>query len=304
VIGGIVEVYVLAGPSPEAVLQQYHQVVGRPALPPRWALGFHQCSADIDYMSSYRDFTFSDSFPAAEMRQWVDSLHATQQHWVPILDPGIPLLAGYEAYERGLREGLFVRDRSGQALLGEVWPGPVHWPDFLHPNTSAYWQDLLQHMHDQVPFDGLWIDMNEASNFCPGDVCHLPSGYHPATGIPSKASAPGFDTGKVEARLARKKFSARRTASLARSSWTVGKLLGLSRRRGRGRESVSALANCAIVCTQPSPDDLLSHPPYAINNQHAHLPLGWNTLAPSALHWGGVTEYDAHNLYGLSEAKV
>ncbi|GFH29298.1 P-type domain-containing protein, partial [Haematococcus lacustris] len=75
--------------------------------------------ADIDYMSSYRDFTFSDSFPAAEMRQWVNSLHATQQHWVPILDPGIPLLAGYEAYERGLREGLFVRDRSGQALLGE-----------------------------------------------------------------------------------------------------------------------------------------------------------------------------------------
>ncbi|GFH26769.1 P-type domain-containing protein, partial [Haematococcus lacustris] len=155
-----------------------------------------------------------------------------------------------------------------------------------------------------VPFDGLWIDMNEASNFCPGDVCHLPSGYHPTTGTPSKASAPGFDSGMVEARLARAKFSARRTAGLAQNSWTVGKLLGLSRRRGRGRESVSAPANCAIVCTQPSPEDPLSHPPYAINNQHAHLPLGWNTLAPSALHWGGVTEYDAHNLYGLSEAKV
>lgn len=27
----------------------------------------------------------------------------------------------------------------------------------------------------QVPFDGMWIDMNEASNFCEGEVCHLPT---------------------------------------------------------------------------------------------------------------------------------
>jgi hypothetical protein len=26
----------------------------------------------------------------------------------------------------------------------------------------------------QVPFDGLWIDMNEPSNFCSGEVCRLP----------------------------------------------------------------------------------------------------------------------------------
>lgn len=53
-----------------------------------------------------------------------------------------------------------------------------------------------------------------------------------------------------------------------------------------------------------SPDDRLSHPPYAVNNQNSHLPLGWQTLPPSALHYGGVTHYDAHNLYGLAEAKV
>lgn len=40
--GGIVELFVLLGPSPEAVSRQYQSIVGRPAMPPRWALGMHQ----------------------------------------------------------------------------------------------------------------------------------------------------------------------------------------------------------------------------------------------------------------------
>jgi alpha-glucosidase (family GH31 glycosyl hydrolase) len=43
VLGGVLDLYVFLGPGPEQVLQQYHAVIGLPAMVPHWALGFHQC---------------------------------------------------------------------------------------------------------------------------------------------------------------------------------------------------------------------------------------------------------------------
>ena len=42
VTGGVLDVLLLAGPTPLAVLDQLTAVVGRPAMQPRWALGWHQ----------------------------------------------------------------------------------------------------------------------------------------------------------------------------------------------------------------------------------------------------------------------
>ena len=74
--------------------------------------------------------------------------------------------AGYGAYEAGVAGNLFVKQGDGVTdFIGAVWPGSTAFPDFLHPNTSAYWSGLIGHMLDTVPYDGLWIDMNEISDF-------------------------------------------------------------------------------------------------------------------------------------------
>lgn len=63
----------------------------------------------------------------------------------------------------------------GFKRIMQVWPGAVHYPDFLNPQTAAYWEQELRDFQKLLPFDGLWIDMNEASNFCSGEVCLFPN---------------------------------------------------------------------------------------------------------------------------------
>ena len=42
ILGGIVDMYFMAGPDPSDVAQQYSQIVGTPIEMPYWTLGFHQ----------------------------------------------------------------------------------------------------------------------------------------------------------------------------------------------------------------------------------------------------------------------
>ena len=49
-----------------------------------------------------------------------------------------------------------------------MWPGLTNFPDFTNPNASSYWSNLISTFYNEDSFDGLWIDMNEISNFCVG----------------------------------------------------------------------------------------------------------------------------------------
>ena len=49
--------------------------------------------------------------------------------------------------------------------IGQVWPGKVYYIDYLHPNASAYWNIQLKRLNRKVNFSGIWLDMNEPTNF-------------------------------------------------------------------------------------------------------------------------------------------
>ncbi|NXA38556.1 LYAG glucosidase, partial [Eudromia elegans] len=204
-IGGILDFYIFLGPDPNMVIQQYQQVIGFPAMPPLWALGFHLCRwgygssnetwqtvkamrnyripqdaqwNDIDYMDGYRDFTF-DPEKFASLPSLVEDLHKHGQRYVMILDPGISSTnpnGSYWPFDEGLRQGLFINTTQGQPLIGQVWPGFTAFPDFSNQDTHQWWLENLQRFHAQVPFDGLWIDMNEPSNFMDGSEEGCPPG--------------------------------------------------------------------------------------------------------------------------------
>ena len=57
----------------------------------------------------------------------------------------------------------------------QVWPGNTVFPDFFSKNAQEYWTNQLAAFHEELPFDGLWIDMNEPSNFVQGSTSGCPN---------------------------------------------------------------------------------------------------------------------------------
>lgn len=79
----------------------------------------------------------------------------------------------YDAYNKAKLKDVFVKANSAhpdEDFIGYVWPDQANYPDWFNPNTTSWYTDSLTDLHDnkKIAFDGLWLDMNEASNFCDG----------------------------------------------------------------------------------------------------------------------------------------
>ncbi|KAL3467529.1 glycoside hydrolase family 31 protein [Aspergillus heterothallicus] len=297
-LGGIFDFYFFTSSTPKEASMQYAKIVGLPAMQSYWAFGFHQCRygyrdvfhvaevvsnyskanipletmwTDIDYMELRRVFTLDpERFPLERMRELVDYLHDHDQKYIVMVDPAVSTTDN-PGYQRGVEQDIFLKTQNGNLYNGAVWPGVTVYPDWFHPDIGDYWNGEFARFFDAdsgVDIDGLWIDMNEAANFCPFP-CTDPEQYAidnnlPPTPPPVRPSSPrpipGFPAS----------FHPDPSKRLLKRAH--GDKVGLLGRN-------------------------LLHPPYSINN--AAGPLSMNTIQTDIVHAGeGYAEYDTHNLYG------
>jgi alpha-glucosidase len=202
---GPIDYYVLVGPQPKAVLDQYAWLTGTAPLSPLWALGFQQSHysymtqtaaqaiadrlradhvpadalyLDIDYQDRNRPFTVNRAaFP--DLPQLVTNLKAEHLRLVLITDLHIAQAAdqNYLPYDTGKAEDVFVKNPDGSDYVGKVWPGAAVFPDFSRARVRQWWGDLYAGFVS-IGVAGFWNDMNEpaifdvASKTMPLDVQH------------------------------------------------------------------------------------------------------------------------------------
>ena len=195
-IGGVFDMYFFYPGTSEFVMKTYHELIGRPYLPPLWALGYHQSKygwsslskvksvvskfsqaglpldvvwGDIDYMKDYADFTV-DPVRYAGLGDFVNELHKKKMHWVPIIDAGLKYDKNDKYYIYGESQGIFIKSAfTKKTLIGKVWPGYSVFISWYHPNATTLWWMGLTDFYKIVEYDGIWLDMNEVANFCNGE---------------------------------------------------------------------------------------------------------------------------------------
>ena len=191
-IGGIIDYYIIVDDSPEEVINDIKFLLGAPTLPPFWSLGYHQNRygyksfndfrdvyekyknleipidgmwLDIDGLEDYEIFTINDKFK--EIIPYVkDNIHKDGGKFIPIIDLGFSYEKEESPYIKlGNELNIFIKSNyTKKNLIGKVWSEKIVFPDFFNPNISEFWNQGLVDYYNLIPYDGVWLDMNEPAN--------------------------------------------------------------------------------------------------------------------------------------------
>ena len=212
--GGPLDFYILYGPDPKSVVEDWAWLTGPTPLPPLWSLGYQQSRysyypesdvmrianklrsehipadviwLDIDYQYKYWPFTVDTKrFPHFD--QMIKDLRAEHLRTVLITDLHIADQpnVGYKPYDEGMAGDHFVHNPDGSVYVGAVWPGKAVFPDFTQDVSRAWWGTLYKDFVNDGAA-GFWNDMNEPAIFL------VPSKTMPLD-VRHRIQEPGFET--------------------------------------------------------------------------------------------------------------
>jgi len=188
--GGELDYYLIYQPTVAGIIEAYTHLTGRMEMPPIWSLGYQQCRysyypeeevyavartfrekkipadaivLDIHYMDQYKIWSWDKQrFP--DPLRMMNDLKEQGYEIVVMCDPGIKVEEGYEPYQDGLEQDVFVKYPDGSNYQGQVWPGWCHFPDFTNAKAREWWGAKMKEYVD-MGVKGYWNDMNEIATW-------------------------------------------------------------------------------------------------------------------------------------------
>ncbi len=198
--GGDLDYYIFPGPQILDVTRKFLGLTGKPALPPRWTLGFAQTAmavADSDTAQARMEefiarcgseyipvsaFHFGSGYTSIGTKRYVFTwnrskypnpeallakFHEAGIHVVANLKPC--LLDDHPRYAEP--EGAYVNDPHGHAVITQFWDGEGAFLDFTNPKAVAWWQQGVTRDVLGTGFDSAWNDNNEYGFADDGATC-------------------------------------------------------------------------------------------------------------------------------------
>ncbi|KAM7524774.1 hypothetical protein LguiA_014676 [Lonicera macranthoides] len=303
VIGGVLDLYFFAGPSPEMVMEQYTELIGRPAPMPYWSFGLHK-----SYRKYARKVEYQNLLPACILSE-VQLCNAFQY--------------------------LFALQIYKHVALHYLVTG-LHQCRYTTKNVHDLEDVVASYAKNRIPLEAMWSDIDymdafkdftlDPTNFPLENMKKFVNKLHQNGQKYGIILDPGINVNKTYETYIRGMkadiFIKRDGIPYLGNVWPglvyFTDFANPSARIFWGNEiqifldllpvdglwiDMNEISNI-FMTSPPTPNSTLDDPPYKINNSGVQWPINEKTVPATALHFGNITEYDAHNLYGFLEAKA
>ncbi|RVW43587.1 Alpha-glucosidase [Vitis vinifera] len=276
-IGGVLDFYFFAGPTPEMVVQQYTELIGRPAPMPYWSFG----AVDSFCLISILDLSTGCSPPpVAHIIPDIISSSPTwhQSRW--------PYSASAHTPPR------FHQCRYGYTNISDV-EGVVAGYAKAGIPLEVMWTDIdYMDAYKDFTLDPINFPLDKMKKLV--DTLHQNGQKYVLILDPGISVNQTYGTYKrgMEADIFIKRDGIPTWIKIFRDSLPIDGLW----------LDMNEISN--FITSPPTPLSTLDDPPYKINNAGVRRPINNRTVPATSLHFGNITEYNAHNLYGILESKA
>ncbi|CAI6096275.1 unnamed protein product [Clonostachys chloroleuca] len=254
---GILDVFVLLGPTPKDLTSTYGELTGYSAMPQELAIGYHQCRwnyisdddvKDVDrkmdrfkipYDVIWLDLEYTDDrkYFTWEPHSFADPIgmgKQLQEHGrglVLLIDPHIKKVDGYSQSSELVSKDLAVHNKDNNIYDGWCWPGNSNWIDCFNPKAIEWWKGLFKYDAFKGTLENtfIWNDMSEPSVFngpettMPKDNIHYENWEHRDV---HNLNGLTFQNATFQGMVTRKKGELRRPFILTRSFYSGSQRLG------------------------------------------------------------------------------